>query len=133
MSSLERTGVQRPGEAAQGVSGGLIERGDDERLSLRRLLAPAGVIAISLLYILGGLVWRQLYQSDYYDDKFQFQSTRVIQVPAPRGHIYDRNGKLIVKNRARYNIVADLSSPELRDKVHKTYQIFYRDARRRYE
>lgn len=133
MSAPERTGIQNPGEAAQGVAGGLIDRGSDDRISLRRLLVPAGAIAISFLYILGGLAWRQLHQSDHYDDEFEYQSSRLIQIPAPRGHIYDRNGKLIVGNRPRFNIVADLSDPQLREKIHKTYLLFYRDARRRYE
>lgn len=133
MSDLERTGLQNHGDIERAPAESLIERGSNDRISLRTLLTPGIFIAVALLYIFGGLVWRQLYQSDYYDGKFEVQSARSIQIPAPRGHIYDRNHKLIVSNRPRYNIVADLSNPALRDKVHKTYLAMFRDARRKHE
>lgn len=133
MNSPERTGLRSGGEVDRAPADSLIERGSSDRISLRTLLVPGFFIAASLLYLLGGLAWRQLHQSDYYDDKFEVQSARRIQIPAPRGHIYDRNHKLIVSNRPRYNIVADLSNPELRDKVHKTYLAMFRDARKKHE
>lgn len=124
----ERTGNERAQTAAtRGAAEGLIEHTHNDRVSLRRLLVPAGLFLISFLYILGGLVNRQLIEAEDYDEQFRVQSSRVIQVPAPRGHIYDRNSKLIVGNRARYNIVADLGV--LREEIRFEYLRRIRDAR----
>lgn len=116
----ERTGIQNPGEATQGVADDLIERGSDNRVSLRLVALPGLFFFLGLLYILGGLVWRQVLNAGDFDDEFKIQSTRVIQVPAPRGNIYDRNGKLIVGNSERFNIVADLGM--LREEIYREFK-----------
>lgn len=126
MNTPERTGIQHPGEASQGVAGDLIERGSDNRVSLRLILVPGLFFFAGILYILGGLVWRQVLNAGDFDDEFKIQSTRVIQVPAPRGNIYDRNGKLIVGNSERFNIVADLGM--LRDEIYREFKAGIRKA-----
>lgn len=127
MNESERTGLNRPAEGAVGVSGHLVEEGHDDRVSPRRLLVPAFVFALALAYILVGLVLRQLVHGASYDDRFRMQSSRVIQVPAPRGFIFDRNGKLLVGNRPRFNIVADLGA--LQEEFRDEYLRRFREAR----
>lgn len=118
---LERTGIQHPGEGTHTVAGEeLIGRGNDSRVSLRLILLPGICFLAGFLYILGGLVWRQVLNSADFDDEFRIQSTRVIQLPAPRGNIYDRNGKLIVGNSERFNIVADLGM--LREEIYREFK-----------
>ncbi len=127
MSAPVRTGVELPSEGAVGVSDHLVEHGHDDRVSARRLLLPGLVFALALAYILVGLVVRQIKDGSAYDDRFRVQSSRIIQVPAPRGFIFDRNGKLLVGNRPRFNIVADLSA--LQDEFRDEYLRRFREAR----
>ncbi len=63
------------------------------------------VIAFVLLAILGvRLYYLQLVKGEYYSDKAENQRIRLIPIPAPRGAIFDRNGKLLVDSRPTYNV-----------------------------
>lgn len=62
------------------------------------------------LYVTGGLVYRQLIQSNDLKEQSDSQSRRVVLRPPARGRIYDRNGFPLVDNRARWSVKADLAS-----------------------
>jgi len=63
------------------------------------------VIAFVLLAILGArLYYLQVVKGEYYSDKAENQRIRLIPIPAPRGAIFDRHGKLLVDSRPTYNI-----------------------------
>jgi penicillin-binding protein 2 len=62
------------------------------------------------LYVIGGLVYRQLIQSNDLKEQSDTQSRRVVLRPPARGRIYDRNGFPLVDNRARWSVKADLAS-----------------------
>ena len=63
------------------------------------------VIAFVLLTILGArLYYLQLVKGEYYADKAENQRIRLIPIPAPRGAIFDRNGKILVDSRPTYNV-----------------------------
>src|SRR5215203_3438006 len=63
------------------------------------------VIAFVLLTILGArLYYLQVVKGEYYSDKAENQRIRLIPIPAPRGAILDRNGKLLVDSRPTYNV-----------------------------
>ncbi len=62
--------------------------------------------AFILLTILGvRLYYLQIVKGDYYSNKAENQRVRLIPIPAPRGAIFDRNGKLLVDSRPTYNVV----------------------------
>jgi penicillin-binding protein 2 len=64
------------------------------------------VIAFVLLTLLGvRLYFLQIVKGDYYNDRAESQRVRFIPIPAPRGAIFDRNGKLLVDSRPTYNVV----------------------------
>src|SRR6476660_5268572 len=64
------------------------------------------VIAFVLLSILGArLYYLQVVKGEYYETKAENQRIRLIPIPAPRGAILDRNGKLLVDSRPTYNVV----------------------------
>lgn len=64
------------------------------------------VLAFILLAVLGArLYYLQVVKGDYYSDRAESQRVRLIPIPAPRGAILDRNGKLLVDSRPTYNIV----------------------------
>ena len=63
------------------------------------------VIGFIFLTILGVRLYHlQINKGDYYQKRAQNQRIRVIPIPAPRGAIFDRNGKLLVDSRSSYNI-----------------------------
>ncbi len=63
------------------------------------------IIAFVLLTILGArLYYLQIVKGEYYDEKAENQRIRLIPIPAPRGAIFDRNGKILVDSRPTYNI-----------------------------
>jgi penicillin-binding protein 2 len=74
-----------------------------QNLSLR--VATIQVVAFILLAVLGArLYYLQVVKGEYYGDKAENQRIRFIPIPAPRGAILDRNGKLLVDSRPTYNV-----------------------------
>src|ERR1700712_2741477 len=64
------------------------------------------VVAFVLLSLLGvRLYYLQIVKGDYYSERAENQRIRLIPIPAPRGAIFDRNGKLLVDSRPTYNVV----------------------------
>jgi penicillin-binding protein 2 len=75
-----------------------------------RLYAVFFFFFAGFLYVIGGLVFRQLIQSSDLKVQSDTQSRRVVLRPPARGRIYDRNGFPLVDNRARWSVKADLAS-----------------------
>lgn len=64
------------------------------------------VLAFLLLAILGvRLYYLQITKGSYYAERAENQRVRFIPIPAPRGAIFDRNGKILVDSRPTYNVV----------------------------
>jgi penicillin-binding protein 2 len=75
-----------------------------QNLTLR--IATIHIVAFVLLAVLGvRLYYLQVVQGQYYSDRAENQRIRLIPIPAPRGAILDRNGKLLVDSRPTYNVV----------------------------
>jgi penicillin-binding protein 2 len=76
--------------------------GRDEKPSHVRLTAVQYVILAIFLFLAYGL-WRlQVSQSDYYSAAAERNRIREVPILAPRGNIYDRNGRVIVRNYTSY-------------------------------
>lgn len=74
-----------------------------QNLSLR--VSTIHIIAFVLLTILGvRLYYLQIVKGEYYAERAENQRIRLIPIPAPRGAIFDRNGKILVDSRPTYNI-----------------------------
>jgi penicillin-binding protein 2 len=64
------------------------------------------IVAFVLLALLGvRLYYLQIVKGQYYSDRAENQRVRLIPIPAPRGAIFDRNGKILVDSRPTYNVV----------------------------
>jgi penicillin-binding protein 2 len=78
---------------------------NDQAQNLGVRVGAIQIIAFVLLAILGvRLYYLQLVKGDYYSDKAENQRIRLIPIPAPRGAIFDRNGKILVDSRPTYNV-----------------------------
>ena len=75
-----------------------------QRLGLR--IGTIQAVAFVLLVLLGiRLYYLQVVKGEYYSERAENQRVRLIPIPAPRGAILDRNGKLLVDSRPTYNVV----------------------------
>ena len=97
-------------------SGGLVEahKGYDPRTIFFYF-----IVAGLLLALAGGLAYQQLIKTDYYHEREREQNQRRILIPGPRGNIYDREGRLLVGNRARFAVTLYLD--ELRKEFRREY------------
>jgi penicillin-binding protein 2 len=85
----------------------------DQTQNLGIRVGTIQIIAFVLLTLLGArLYYLQVVKGDYYEVKAENQRIRLIPIPAPRGAIFDRNGKILVDSRPTYNVV--LSSEPLK-------------------
>lgn len=74
-----------------------------QNLGLR--IGTIQVLAFIFLTILGvRLYYLQVVKGNYYAERAENQRIRLIPIPAPRGAIFDRNGKLLVDSRSTYNV-----------------------------
>jgi penicillin-binding protein 2 len=89
------------------------------------------LLAAGLLTLVGGLAYRQLILVDEYQIAAERQNFRRILTPGPRGHIYDREGRLLVGNRAVFSAAVYLN--ELRPEFRREYFSLVREARERHQ
>jgi penicillin-binding protein 2 len=79
---------------------------NDHVQNLAARVTTIQIVAFLLLAVLGvRLYYLQIVKGAYYSEKAENQRVRMIPIPAPRGAIFDRNGKILVDSRPTYNIV----------------------------
>ncbi len=79
---------------------------DDLSQNLPIRIGTIQIIAFVFLSILGMRLYHlQINRGDEFIKKSENQRIRYVSIPAPRGAIFDRNGKLLVDSRSTYNIV----------------------------
>ena len=60
-----------------------------------------GIVVCGIIILIGGLFFTQIVKSDYYKSEIKTLTQKTVEGPtAPRGRMYDRNGKLVVDNIA---------------------------------
>lgn len=82
-----------------------------------RLLLFYALLGGLLLILVAGLAFRQLARSDEYVEREKVQNQRRVLIPGPRGNITDREGRVLVGNRARFSAVLHLA--ELRHEFRR--------------
>jgi cell division protein FtsI/penicillin-binding protein 2 len=63
-----------------------------------RLLIFAGIMIFSMLAVFARFYYIQIIRSDYYAQRLELYSRRILQIAAPRGEMIDRNGNYITSN-----------------------------------
>lgn len=79
----------------------------------------AVLLAGGLFILLTGLWWVQVVSAREYQNHLEMQAYRTIRVPAIRGKILDREGRVLAENRPRYNL--SLYFDDLNDQFDKEY------------
>lgn len=81
---------------------------------------------LALVLVFGAFVFRlitlQVFEHDEWRAKAQDNSTTVLNIPTQRGIIYDRNGTILARNVASYNIT--ITAGNLPDDEGATQEIF---------
>jgi len=98
-----------------------------------RLFVFFGLLAAMIVVLLGGVGYRQLIETDEFSRKVLVQNHRRIVMPAPRGNIFDREGRLLVGNKPKFSAVVYLSDARVRSAFRSEYRILVRDYREREE
>ena len=86
----------------------------------------AMVLAAGLCILLAGLWWVQVVSAREYQNHLEMQAYRTIRVPAMRGKILDREGRVLAENRPRYNLSLyfdDLNDEFTKDQVRAVLEI----------
>ncbi|GMW06136.1 MAG: penicillin-binding protein 2 [Gammaproteobacteria bacterium] len=76
----------------------------EQRLFLTRLVVAASCVGILTAVVLTRLVQLQIVQYDYFSAQSQGNRIRIEPVPATRGLILDRNGRVLAENQASFGL-----------------------------
>jgi penicillin-binding protein 2 len=92
-------------------------------LDLKRILVFGGiVILVSVIYV-GRLFYLQIMQYDDWVAQAADNRTHEINIAAPRGIIYDRNGVVLARNIPSFNIV--ITPADLPDDISEIQNIYH--------
>ena len=81
-------------------------------------LVAVGLVA-GFVILLAGLWWMQIVSSREYQNHLETQAYRSIRLPAVRGKILDREGRVLAENQPRYNL--SLYLDDLRLPFYRSY------------
>src|ERR1039458_6823404 len=87
---------------------------NDPQLRLMALVLVGG-----LFILVTGLWWVQVVSAREYQSHLDTQAYRTIRIPAVRGKILDREGRVLAENQPRYNISLYL------DDLHQPFDAAY--------
>ncbi len=62
------------------------------------------VLLVVFMVFIGKLINLQAVKGEYYENKSDVRTTRYVELIAPRGQIFDRYGRCLVKNKTGYNL-----------------------------
>jgi len=79
---------------------------NDRTQNLPARIRTVQIIVLALLSVCVVRLYNlQVVHSDYYHERAMNQRLRTLSIPAPRGAILDRNGKILVDSRPVYDVV----------------------------
>jgi penicillin-binding protein 2 len=80
------------------------DRWNEQRIFTQRTLGAMVVISALVLTLVGRLVYLQIWRHDYYVELSQGNRVRLDPIPASRGLILDRNGRVLADNEPAYQL-----------------------------
>lgn len=78
---------------------------DDTRFAAGRIAATQYVVFAVFLFLISGFWELQIHRRDYYSESAERNRIKSLPVIAPRGKILDRDGRVIVDNRASFSLI----------------------------
>ena len=88
---------------------------EDDSQNLRVRLRVIQVLVVLIIAVLGVRLYvLQVIKGSYYAERAENQRIRLLPIPAQRGVIFDRDGRLLVDSRPIYNVI--LSREDVKDK-----------------
>ena len=93
---------------------------NEQRIFSSRTFAALVIIGLSSLALLGKLLYLQIIRHDYYLELSQGNRVRQDPIPASRGLILDRRGRVLVDNEPAFQLelIAE-QTPDLDDTLHR--------------
>jgi penicillin-binding protein 2 len=95
---------------------------NDSQLRLVAMMLVAG-----LCILVAGLWWVQVVSAREYQSHLETQAYRTVRIPAVRGKILDRDGRVLAENRAYYSL--SLYLDDLRRQFDAAYNQLFKQAR----
>ena len=93
---------------------------NEQRIFSQRTLGALVVVAVLVLVLIGRLVFLQVMRHDYYTELSQGNRVRLDPIPASRGLIFDRNGKVMADNEPAYQLeLVREQVPDLNDTLKR--------------
>ncbi len=93
---------------------------NEQRIFTQRTLGAVVVIAVMVLTLIGRLTYLQVLRHDYYVELSQGNRVRLDPIPASRGLIFDRNGKVLADNEPAYQLeLIREQVPDLNDTLRR--------------
>jgi penicillin-binding protein 2 len=92
---------------------------DELKKNEPQLRLVAVVLLVGLCTLLAAAWWVQVVSSREYQSHLETQAYRTIRLPAVRGKILDREGRVLAENRPRYNLSIYL------DDLHRQFDMAY--------
>ena len=87
----------------------MMKVGEHREDLVQRVALLRGALAVLLVAVAGAFWFVQLVQGDHYRELAENNRLRKLPVRAPRGLIYDRQGRALVENMPSYNLLLDRS------------------------
>jgi penicillin-binding protein 2 len=69
-----------------------------------KLLFLKTIVVSLFLFLAGRLFYLQIVRGDYFQEQAELNMTRELLVPAPRGPVFDRKGRLMASNRPLFEV-----------------------------
>jgi penicillin-binding protein 2 len=78
---------------------------EDLRVVQRRLGVVQAVVALAVAGLLGYFWHLQVIRGKYFRDLAENNRIRAVAIPAPRGPLFDRKGRILAENRSSFNVI----------------------------
>jgi len=78
---------------------------EDLRGLQRRLTVIQAVIMVAMVLVCGYFWHLQVLRGKYYRELAENNRLRTVPIPAPRGPLFDRYGRILAENRSSFNVV----------------------------
>ncbi|MFZ5775372.1 MAG: penicillin-binding protein 2 [Thermodesulfobacteriota bacterium] len=85
----------------------------------RRIDLAMAVIIFATAILVTRLWYLQIQKGEEYAKLSESNRTRIQQIAAPRGNVMDRNGRVIISTRPRFNVVWDAEETANKDEILK--------------